>query len=562
MFKKITSLFDKSFEHITTAAIFIGALSFLNQIVSIFRERLFATYLGVGKNLDIYIASFKIPDMLFVVFGTLFSVFVLLPHILSYSRGEKELIKEKLSKIFTVYIVGVLATIVVFYFIMPFCVEFVARGFDAESKAKVVWFSRILLISPFFLGASGIFSIYANLKRKFFVVTLSPIFYNIGIILGLVLFYKKLGLFGVIIGVILGVLMHFGVQLPLIIKNNLFPKFVTKGFWNEFKTIFRIAIPRTLGIFFSTLAFIVLTALATIVGQGNLSILNFSFVIQSVPFTLIGLSFASAAFPVLAELKSVGNIFGYVDKVSYTMKQILFFGIPVVGLFIILRAHIVRIILGSKNFSWEDTRMVSAMLGIFILSVIFQCVVSLLSRSFHAYENARIPLLSNFTSFFLTSFFGYIFIYKYDYFIHLNNFLSGVWKVSDIANTKILLIAFAYLLGFVFNAILLLVIFKIRFRIFKFKDILKSGIFITIGAIFASFAGYFSLRISESFFRQTTFINISVQALFAFIVMILVYLTIMCIFRNEQAVDVWHAIKTKFSKNDIVIDTAETSPTI
>ena len=88
--------------------------------------------------------------------------------------------------------------------------------------AQLVTAMRIMLFSPFFLGLSNFFSSVTQMNRRFLIYSLSPILYNVGMIIGAVVFYRYLGLAGLVWGVALGACIHMAVQIPFIIKTNAF----------------------------------------------------------------------------------------------------------------------------------------------------------------------------------------------------------------------------------------------------------------------------------------------------------------------------------------------------
>jgi len=99
------------------------------------------------------------------------------------------------------------------FLLMPHISYYVAPGFSVEMQHKVVELSRIMLLSPLLLGLSNLFGSITQLFRKFFIYALSPIFYNLGIIIGILFLYPWWGIRGLAFGVVLGALMHFLIDI-------------------------------------------------------------------------------------------------------------------------------------------------------------------------------------------------------------------------------------------------------------------------------------------------------------------------------------------------------------
>ena len=136
-------------------------------------------------------------------------------------------------------------------------------------------------------------------------------------------------------------------------------------------------------------------AIASTLEEGSVSIFNFSYNLQSVPIVIIGVSYSVAAFPSLIKFFSSGNREGFISQIGDAARVIIFWSLPITFLFIVLRAQIVRVLLGSGAFSWSDTRLTAAMLAIFAVSLIAQNLLPLLIRGYYAAGNTRRPLLVN-----------------------------------------------------------------------------------------------------------------------------------------------------------------------
>jgi putative peptidoglycan lipid II flippase len=141
------------------------------------------------------------------------------------------------------------------------------------------------------------------------------------------------------------------------------------------------------------------------------AIYSFADNIQTVPSVIFGTSFATAVFPTLAGL----SLHNSAEKKSFerffakSLRAILFLIIPSTAILILLRAQIVRLILGYGFFGWSDTRMASATLGFFALSLIAQGLIPLFARAFYALHNTKTPMYASVASIILSIILGYYF---------------------------------------------------------------------------------------------------------------------------------------------------------
>src|SRR3989344_3848491 len=301
--EKILRIFTKESGNVNQAALLLGSFTLLSQILALFRDRALAHFIGPSAQLDAYYAAFRVPDLIFVGIASLASITVLIPFLVAKMKGEQVTPEAKkfLNDVFTVFLSMMVLVSFFAYLLMPYLVFFIAPGFEPALQLKVISLSRIMLLSPILLGLSNLLGAITQLFRKFFIYSLSPVFYNIGIILGVFFLYPAFGIYGMGMGVALGAMLHFLVQMFAAGHSGFNPGFSFAINFEDIKKVALISLPRTLGLAFNNIALIVIIALASFLESGSISIFNFSYNLQSVPLNIIGISYAVAAFPTLAK---------------------------------------------------------------------------------------------------------------------------------------------------------------------------------------------------------------------------------------------------------------------
>jgi putative peptidoglycan lipid II flippase len=178
---------------INEAAFLLGIFTLVSQLLGLVRDRLLATYLGAGTHLDVYYAAFKIPDFLFVSVASLASITVLLPFLSQkYKDGEESdyaNARNFLDQVFTVLLFFLVFVSLILFIIMPLLARLVAPGFGLEETKTLVMLSRIMLAQPIIIGISNMLSSVTQMFKKFLVTAMSPVVYNLGIIIGIVWLY-------------------------------------------------------------------------------------------------------------------------------------------------------------------------------------------------------------------------------------------------------------------------------------------------------------------------------------------------------------------------------------
>ena len=197
MVKKILNLFYREYGGLHKAALILAVSSIVSAAFGILRDRLLAGNFGAGESLDIYYAAFKIPDFIYIISLSIISVNALIPFFGKGGRIQrtgKNILDETLSFfLLTIFFLAAGA-----YFLIPHLSGLVAPGFSESSKSEFVFLARILLLSPIFLGLSNLVSSVIQSHNRFIVYALSPVFYNLGIIFGLIFLFPKFGLAGIV----------------------------------------------------------------------------------------------------------------------------------------------------------------------------------------------------------------------------------------------------------------------------------------------------------------------------------------------------------------------------
>jgi putative peptidoglycan lipid II flippase len=392
MLKRFRTLWQGETNGLTTAAIIIGLASLTSRLVGVLRDRILASTFGAGIDLDAYYAAFRIPDTIYnlIILGALSAGFI--PIFTEYlekkSKAELWLLAEQVFSVVAVTMAIVCTLLAVF---APFIIPFTVPGFTLEQVAVTVHLSRILFLSPLLLGLSAILGGILQATRRIFAFAMAPVFYNVGIILGAVVLVPRMGIEGVAWGVILGSVLHFSIQFVVVLKLGLrrvhIPSFTHPGV----KRIFSLMAPRTAGLAVSQLNVLILLGIASQLPAGSVAIMNLAINLQSFPVGIFGISYAVAAFPLLARAASGNNQDEFFNTLNSSARKITFLLLPITAIFFLLRAQIVRLVFGAGVFNWDDTIRTATVLGIFTFSLVGQALVPLYARAFYALQNTRTP---------------------------------------------------------------------------------------------------------------------------------------------------------------------------
>jgi len=468
---------------ISSASLILGVSYLLSAVLGLLRDRLLAGTFGAGNELDVYYTAFTVPDFiaLILIFGAIAAAVI--PIFSGFLIKDKEEAWKYVSTLLNVFLGFLILICVILIIFTPFIVSIIAPGFSGHKKDLAVMLMRIMFLSPIILGASNMISGILQVFNRFLVTALAPLFYNIGIIIGIVFFVPKFGLPGLAWGVVFGGILHLLIQLPSFFhsgfKYRLDFNFRDPG---VVKTI-KLMVPRSLGLGAGQLNTIATTAIASTLLAGSIAVFNLANNLSSILVNAVAVSVATASFPSMsmAFLKEDGE--GFLRKFSSIFRQIIFLVIPISLLLLLLRAQIVRVVLGAGKFGWEDTKLTTACLGILALNLVAQALIIFLSKTFYAAHNTKIPaVISALTVAFnivLSLLLVWLIKISPNFYIFLVNFL----RLGGVDNIGVIGLAIAYSITAVLESFLLLYMFYKKFPKLRVKEISDSLYKILVASI-------------------------------------------------------------------------------
>lgn len=522
------SFFNGRAKTITGAAIILAAASLISRLLGLVRDRVLAHYFGAGEIIDAYQAAFKIPDLLYnlSLLGALSIGFIpIFTKLYLKARGKQKEAWNFLNNTFNLLSVVLMAAALILGLLMPALAGLVAPGFSGEKRNLTILLARIMLFSPLLLGLSAVAGGVFQSLKNFLIYSLSPLFYNLGIILGVLFLVPCFGPAGLAWGVVLGAFLHLIVQAPFLLKTGWRwrPLFDWRD-QNLWKMI-RLVIPRAFGLAALQINMLAITALASTLTAGSVAIFNYAYNLQSFPLGIIGVSFAVAAFPTFAALAARNKKEELARVLAQTTRQTLFFIIPLSVLFLMLRAQIVRVALGSGAFDWAATVQTADTLAFFALSLFAQSLSALLARAFYALEDTKTPLLIGLATVII-------------------NIAAGWWLTKDKFGVEGLALSFS--LASVLNTALFWILLRRRLGSLKEETILPAFYKMSIAALIMGLGIQGLKNLIAPAVNMDTFLGVFSQGLLAGLGGLLIYVLIGLSLKSHEMIIFVETIKKKF----------------
>ncbi|MDH3943340.1 MAG: murein biosynthesis integral membrane protein MurJ [Anaerolineae bacterium] len=394
--------------HFARSSIIIAVFFGIDKVAGFVRALIINNQFGLSYELDVFNAANNIPDLLssLISGGALLVAFI--PVLSEYleKRGRSEA-WDLFSRVLNLAFMVTAAIAVVAALFAPWLVSrVIAPNFPPEQIALTIQLMRLDLIAIMVFSISGLVmaGLYAN--QHFILPASAPILYNVGQIFGAVVLSPDtpysfgpltlpamgLGIHGLVYGVIIGALLHLGIQIPGLIRYKFKWKPVLGLRTPGVRQVLRLMGPRVATVFFITLFFIVRDNLASGMGEGAVTALNLGWFIMQVPETMLGTAIAIALLPTISEIFARGELDHFRDTVQGAVQVLLALTIPAAVLLAVGLPPLVTT--AFPAYSPEEVSMVVAVTRIYLLGLAGHALLEIGSRSFYAQKNAIVPLIA------------------------------------------------------------------------------------------------------------------------------------------------------------------------
>ncbi|MGE5397373.1 MAG: murein biosynthesis integral membrane protein MurJ [Chitinophagales bacterium] len=509
---------------VARAAGILMAAMLVSRLLGYVRDMVIYSWFGQSWITDAYNAAFSLPDFIYalLVGGALSSAFI--PVFSSYLARNEEDEAWKLASILFNFVILVMATLLTLaaIFTKPLILLMVP-GLPTESITLAVILTRVMLIQSFFMALNGISLGILNSRHNFIVPAIGSILYNLGVIVVGIGLAHYWGIMAFAVGVVLGSVINFSIQLPALIKTGI--KYVPSFNFRHpgFVQMLTLMVPVLVGLSVTQLNLFVNQNLASHLAEGTISALRLAQRLMMLPLGIFGTSVAMAVFPTMTTQTARGEIKQFKRTFSMGLRGIFLITIPAgVGL-MALREPIISLLFLQGKFNSGDVALTAQALFFYAIGVFAYSSLQVLNRAFYALKDTITPVVSGVTS------------------IGINIFLSTL-LVRYMEHRGV---ALAYTLAGTVNMIALGIILRLRVgRLGGYKIMKSLAIFIG-----ASLVMYFVTTEFVSYLDQylsfAPKINQAVTVFSGMIVGALVYGVSVMAFRLEETSLVLEMVKRR-----------------
>ena len=415
-FRSVVSLANIQLS-VKTAAIVLASSTLVSALLGIFRDRWLNSmyYDTYPAGLDAYTAAFTVPDFLYFIItsGALAVTFIPVFNQRLVAGNKKSAWELSTSTLNFLALISFIASIFIMIFADPLVRYIVAPGLNEQSMPLAINMMRVIAINPFLFSISTVLSTMQQAVKRFVFYAIAPALYNVGIIVGILVFTNGINIFGwqifeggimgVAIGVVFGALLQLFASIIGMVGIGFQYNF--KIYWKNqgFRTVLKLLPTRSADQSIDYVMSILNTNLASRMGEQAIRADQQAASLKSMPVNLIGVAISTAFFPKLSEDAASEDIEKFTDTFKQSLSTIVWISLPVAIIAFFIRGYVVNFI---KN---GGDPKIASVLGSFVVAIFFQSVFHIASRGFYARQNTKIPLILSVVSFAVQLVFALIF---------------------------------------------------------------------------------------------------------------------------------------------------------
>ncbi|QGG47912.1 murein biosynthesis integral membrane protein MurJ [Heliorestis convoluta] len=380
-------------QQVATAAASIMIAMLISRVLGFVREAAIGAKFGQNEVTDAYIAAFTLPDFLYflLVGGALSTAFI--PVFSSYiaTKNDKEawhVASSFINAMILLISVGVVLGII----FTPYLIPLVAYDFKGETLEQAIFLTRIMFPSVLFTSLAGLAMGVLNSHRHFLMPALGSVVYNVVIILCGLLLADAYGIAAFSIGVVLGALANFLVQVPMLRKVGFRYSFTLDLSHPGVRRIGQLMIPAIIGLSVVQFQEIITQNLASALEAGSITALRFANRLMQLPLGVFAIAISVAIFPTLTHCAARKEWTDFRQNLSLGLRSVIFITLPAAVGMAVLRVPVVQVLFEHGKFDHLATLTTASVLLFFLIGLFAQGANQLLPRVFYALQRPQIPV--------------------------------------------------------------------------------------------------------------------------------------------------------------------------
>jgi putative peptidoglycan lipid II flippase len=397
VFRRVLRLFHPAREHTAfSATLLLITTIMLSRIVGFLREMYIAWAFGATPVTDAYNAGFTIPDWLnYLVAGGTASITFVSIYTRFLAEKREDDARRTFSAVITIMTAVLAVGVILAEIYAPQLNRVMFSKFKPDQFALCVHLTRILLPAQLFFYVGGVVSAVLLSRRMFLLPALGPLFYNAGIIIGGLLFSRRIGIsslaYGAVVGAFVGIFLinavgaarvGVGYRILFDVRNPAFREWV------------RLSIPLMLGVSLVTADDWILRYFAS-GAAGDITRLNYAKKLFQVPIAVLGQAVSQASLPFFARLFGEKRMAEFADVVNGSIYRIVAAALLISSFMTATALPLIDLIYRRGHLHFSDSQTTAVYFFWFSLSLAFWSAQGLYARAFYAAANTLTPMIAS-----------------------------------------------------------------------------------------------------------------------------------------------------------------------
>lgn len=376
------------------AALWIMIATLFSKALGFGRELVLANYYGTELYADVFVLTLNIPSLIITIVGSAIATsYVPMYFDIKEKSGEEGTSKFTNNMLNLSCAISIVIALLGLVFTEE-VVNIFAGGFEGEKFALAVNFTKIMISGVIFLSATRLFTAFLQVNDNFAIPALIGIPYNVIIIVAIMVSTKTHPNI-LAVGALLAMGSQMLFQIPFAIKKNYRYKKYINIKDETIKEMIILVLPMLVGVAVGQINTAVDKALASGLGNGPLSALNYAARLNDFVMAMFITSIVTVIYPKLAKLTNADNKEGFVDIIVKSCNFIILVVLPISVGAIILSEPIVRILFERGKFNADSTQMTSIALSLYAVGLLAMGIRDVLVRALYSLSDTKTPMINS-----------------------------------------------------------------------------------------------------------------------------------------------------------------------
>ena len=387
-------------KQILKSASIISLVTIVSRILGYVRDQRIALLLGTTVAADSYLLAYRIPNLFrrLVAEGSMTASFI--PVFTGYMRDkDKEEVWDFANKLFWTLALAVAAITVLGMVFSPFVIHlFASSGSREGGWEQAIELNRIIFPYLFFVALAALAMGILNCFHVFGLPAATPVFLNLATILfsvAAVWKYFKSPATSLAVGVLIGGVLQFLIQVPLLVQKGMTFKFGISFSHPGIRNVARLMIPRLFGIGIGQINLLIDTRFATAakMPEGSLAALYIADRVMELVLGGYAIAVATAILPMMSHQAAASDFSGLKKTLTFSIRLVAFITIPAMLGLMILREPIIRVLFQHGRFVAESTRLTARALLYYAIALPGLATVKLVVPAFYSTKDTKTPVI-------------------------------------------------------------------------------------------------------------------------------------------------------------------------